>query len=255
MHIVFYCVWIPGIILQALLLFRGWRSANIRNFPFFYSYIAAGTAAAIIGFAVLNMDVSLYRRSYWVVQFCTLIAGCGLILETFDHVLSPYPGAKNFARRLCLVSFAMILASGVAYSRLINPGQLSVSEIQLERDVRCAQIILFAGILAVMFYYELSLNRNTQGMIQGYGLYLATSLVSLALRSYFGSGFDEIWNTLQPLAFDLSLLIWLFAFWAYSPGPAVVSTTNLESDYDALVATTRQAVNSMRAYVGRAIRP
>lgn len=254
MHLFFYCVWIPGVLLQLLLLIRGWRSANLRHFPFFYAYILAGTVTGLAAFAILKTDVQLYTRFYWLSQFFTLIVGCGLVLEIFEHVLSSYAGPRKFARSVCLATFGAILFFGLLYARVIRSEAVSTSEIQIERDIRAAQILLFMAILAVIAYYQISLNKNMHGMIQGYGLYLGGSLASLALRAYMGPDFNSVWNAVQPILFDISLVIWLFAFWAYVPDASAASSANLEVDYEALVATTKQAVNSMRTYVARAIR-
>jgi hypothetical protein len=254
MHLEFYCLWIPGFIFQVLLLMRGFRSSWMGKFPFFYSYIAAGTTAAILGLAILLTDPVIYRSFYWIEQFVTLIVGCGLVLEIFDHVLSAYPGARKLARKVCLVTFGTIIVSGLAYANLIRSESLSVSEIQLERDIRCAQVILFVAIVAVVYYYRVSLTRNTQGMIQGYGIYLGVSLSSLALRSYVGPRFNEIWNLAQPMSFDLALLIWVIAFWVYQPSTAPERVNSLDLDYAALASFTRSSIGAVRSHLARAMR-
>lgn len=254
MHLAFYCLWTPGMIFIAVLFLRGFHCSCIPSFPFFYAYIASVALADTLGLLVLLAEPSLYRRLYWIEQFVTLVVGCGLIVEIFDHVLFAYPGAKKLARRLCVSIFATILASGFAYANLIHPENLSVSEIQLERDIRCAQIILFVAVVAVVYYYRIPLTRTTNGMIQGYGIYLGVSLASLALRSYVGPRFTAVWNIAQPMSFDLALFVWVIAFWAYEPSAALRGGASPDSDYDALAVFTRSRIAVLRSHIARAMR-
>ena len=63
--------------------------------------------------------------------------------------------------------------------------------------------------------YRTAIERNMTGMILAYGLYIATSLVSLAVGSY-AYGFDATWNIIEPFSYPVSLLIWLTALWSLS---------------------------------------
>jgi hypothetical protein len=95
-----------------------------------------------------------------------------------------------------------------------------------------------------------------KGMILGYGLYIGTSLVSLALRAYSETRFFNAWLLVQPSSFDISLIVWVVALWApvavFQMRPA---SPHLEADYEAVAARTRHALLSMRSYLGKAARP
>ncbi|HKQ85453.1 MAG TPA: hypothetical protein VJS43_01655 [Candidatus Acidoferrales bacterium] len=242
-----------GIFLQILVLFRGFIAANLRRFPFFYTYIASITAAALIGYHIYATEPNRWGSFFWPAQFITLLVGCGLVLEIFSHVLAAYPGASQFAKRFCYITFGLIFAYALVYIIISGPGSLANSEIALERNVRAAQILLFCVIVGSILHYGLELDQNMRGMMLGYGLYLGTSVVSLALRFYFGEKAD-VWRTIQPVSFDLSLLIWLIALWNYRPNPAPTRDAGLETDYDVLVGLTRTGVRVLREHLGRSAR-
>jgi hypothetical protein len=92
-------------------------------------------------------------------------------------------------------------------------------------------------------------------MIFGYGLFIATSLADLALRSYPGPGAHAIWDAIQPFSYDVSLTIWMIALWSYHPNPVPDLSMRLETDYDAFATRTRHAMDGMRSYLARAARP
>ena len=115
--------------------------------------------------------------------------------------------------------------------------------VELERDLRGVQSVFLFGILAVVFHYGISMGRNMKGMILGYGLYVGSSLITLATQSYAvtyaGTSFYEIWKIVQPLSWNVSLVIWTFALWSFYPNPAPKPTIRLEEDYEVFASKTR----------------
>ncbi len=240
-----------GIALEALLLTRAYQTELFRKYPYFYSYIACVFLASIL---ILVPEIS--AKGYWVAQFITLFLGCGIVLEIFRHVLRAYPGAERLAKGVAVLVFAVTTGVALLYSLRVSPDPLAVTTYELERDLRVVQAVLILAILSVIAHYGIELERQMKGMILGYGLYIGTSLVSLALRAYSETRFFNAWLVVQPSSFDISLIIWVVALWA----PVAVlqmrpASSNLEADYEAVVARTRHALLFMRSYLGKAARP
>jgi len=183
-----------------------------------------------------------------------LLLGCGILLEMFKHVLSPFPGAERFARNLLLLVFALISGLAIA-SFLLAPAAKPVTYMETERNFRWVQVTLILTILVVIMYYQIPIGRNMKGMIAGYGLYIGTSLITLALRSYLGSWFNTAWQTGQPLSYDLARCLWLASLWTYHPNPIPEPRVRLEEDYEALVLKTKALIGAMRSYLFKAVRP
>jgi hypothetical protein len=242
-----------GILLQLLVFFRGFFTGNVKRFPYFYVYIASGLAQSAVYYFVLFTHAHHATRIFWLTQFISLFIGCGLILEIFSHVLALYPGAEKFAKWTCTVVFAGIFLLAALYLAAVPSATLVLSELELERNVRSVQVVFFAAILMSILYYRIVLGRNMSGMICGYGLYLGTSVVTLAFR-FYQNDTAQLWRTIRPMSFDVSLLIWLLALWSYHPGPLPTRDMRLESDYEAFAARTRQAMTAMRSYLGRSVR-
>jgi hypothetical protein len=236
-----------GLILRPLILTRGYQSRMLSRYAWFYWYILSGFTAD----AVLYLLWGRYANLYWVFQFLTLAFGCGVLLEIFKHVLSPYPGAERFARILLLMTFVVIFLFGLIYPHINTSLTATRSHVELERDVRTAQTIFFVAILAVIFHYSIPRGKNMRGMMSGYGLYLCASLFTLTFRAYLGHGFDAIWRVLQPLFSSLTLCIWLYALWAYHPNPVPSTRIELESDYEELAALTKGRIDALRSHLGR----
>jgi len=242
-----------GLLLEFSLLVRGVQARLTRRYYFFYLYVTS-----VIFFTAAMMlanwtGPSIYGRWYWPLQLATLVAGYGILLEILNHVLAPYPGAERFARFSGMAAFGAIVSFALL-APLLTPGWSSGSVIEFERDLRSVQAVFICCLLTVIFYYGIGMGRNMKGMIMGYGLYILTSLISLAVRAYAGRSFDQIWDVIQPLSFDISLIMWLIALWSYCPNPVPDHMIHLEEDYGALVAKTRSVMGAIRAYIGKAAR-
>lgn len=243
-----------GLVLRLLILIRGFQSRLIAKYVWFYSYIAAGFSADAVMYVVLRAFPHAYADLYWAFQFATLALGCGVILEIFEHVLSSYPGADRFARLTLFVTFVLIFLFALIYPLASRQAPTATFYVELERDVRTAQIVFFVAILAVVFHYFIPLGRNMRGMMWGYGLYLCASLFTLTFRAYLGHGFDAAWRVLQPLFSCVTLCIWLYALWAYHPNPAAGGRVGPDSDYESLVALTKGRIEALRAHIRRGAR-
>jgi len=238
-------IWWVGIGLAFFVLLGGYRAKLLLKYPFFYSYAACVFVASTLLYFLYHsqLPVASYDAWYWSAEFLTLVVGYGILLEILNHALGPYPGAAKFARTIGVIAFGIVVCFAWLYPRLFpqwSPG----TSVEFERDLRTVQALFLGGLLVVVSYYRIAISRNMKGLIAGYGLYIATSLVTLALRSYAGISFDTFWKIAEPLSYDISLLIWLVALRSYSPTPVPDSGINLDADYQELVARTRSAVRS-----------
>jgi hypothetical protein len=243
-----------GLLLELLLLGRGLQTRLFKRYYFFYIYILSVTLfTAVMMVANGTAPTTLYVRWYWPFQLATLVTGYGILLEILNHVLAPYPGAERFARFCGLGAFGAILCFALL-APVALPHWSAGTVVEFERDLRSVQAVFICGLLAVIFYYGVGIGRNMKGMIMGYGLYILTSLVSLAVASFGGRSFDQIWDVVQPLSFAISLVMWLVALWSYCPNPAPDHRIYLEEDYGALVARTKTVMGAIRTYIGKAAR-
>jgi len=153
---------------------------------------------------------------------------------------------------------AACLATGMPTpARIIFHGRMVTgwrTDVELERDLRSVQAMFLFGLLGVISYYRIAIGKNMKGMILAYGLYIATSLASLAVRSYAYS-FDAAWNTIEPFSYLVSVSIWLTALWSYHPSPVPALAIRLETDYEDLVSRTQTMMGAVRSHFAKAARP
>lgn len=248
-------IWLGGILVEFLILFRGVRTRTVKKFPFFYAYVVSVLCADLFLYILYTIKPSAYPVWSVRAELINLVFGYSIVLEIFRHVLARYPGAERFARVAGLCVFALILCFAVIYPAATSgsPGP-SLKKLTIEIDFLTVQAIFLFGILGIIYYYGLDVGRNIRGMIIGYGIWLGASIITLALRSYIGSSFNAAWIFAQPFSYLISLILWLKALWNDAPAP-VLTTNALETDYESFASITKGVILEMRSHLGRAARP
>ncbi|MGH9737420.1 MAG: hypothetical protein ACRD4X_02395 [Candidatus Acidiferrales bacterium] len=235
--------------LECCIFWRAIRGSTVTRYPYFYAYIAT-TLTSFVLLIVYLVDRESYNHWYWPIQFVTLVFGCGVIVEIFQHVLSPYPGAKRFAKLTAFAAFGGLFCLAIVYALFHLEPSTAAAGIELERNVRALQAIFLFAVLAIIFHYAIPVGRNIRGMILGYGIYIGTSLISRAVEAYAAHWLRLVWLYVQPLSFEASLTIWLVTLWSYHPNPVPGSAVRIEADYELLASHTRKALNATRSYLG-----
>jgi hypothetical protein len=239
-----------GLMLEFVILLRGLRARMITKYPYFYGYLLCvfGVSAAL--YVCYRTSPLVYLQWYWRTQFATLVAGCGVILEILERALDSYAGARRFLRGLCLVVISAVVAYGAAKLAWGATGSNVVTFADMERDLRAVQAIFLATILVVVFYYRISLGRNSKGLILGLGTYVGVSLMTMAVLAVFGHRFEKISGPLQSGAYLFALVVWTACLWSYAPNPVPARSVRIEPDYDRLAGETREKLEALRDSFG-----
>ena len=239
-------IWQAAILLEALLLFRGFRAKLFSRYPNFYIYVLALFLSDGLLYLVYLFKPAAYQKWAWYSGFLILFLGCGILVEIFRHVLSHYAGVEKFARVGGFAVLAGVLCFGILYP-IFGPTSGSAAHVlyvRLQRDFLLVQAILLFGLLQLISYYGIFMGRNLKGMIFGYGQCVGTTLVTLALHSYLGVRFEAASILIQQMSYLAALAIWLVALWSYCADPRPEATIGGEEDYEVLVAKTRNMVGA-----------
>ncbi len=191
-----------------------------------------------------------YQLAYWLSQIPLVLFGYAVIAQTCSKAFQNYPGVARLSRRLVVVTLILILAHAVFTAATSGPGSvLGRSSVELERNARATQAILFTVFFGLTAYYAIPLGRNLAGISVGYGLFVGTSVVDLAVRAHFPS-FQPYWEIIQPVAFLLVLVVWTLTLW--SPHAARESEDmRIETDYETLALHTLRALRYIQAHLIR----
>jgi len=240
--------------LEGIILFRSFYGKIASKYPLFYTYLAVVLALDLARYFVYTSHPSSWGMFYWSTQFVSVLVGYAVILEILKQALDPYQGAERFGRYLVLGVFAAVFAFVAYRSAMRSNWSPAATTVELERDLRAVQVLVLMSILAVVLYYRIAIGRNVKGMILGYGLFIGTNVMNLALRSYVGSGYHPVWEFVKSYSYVASVVVWTVTLWSYQPNPIPELPTRVESDYETLALRTRGMAAAMRSHLGRAAR-
>jgi hypothetical protein len=156
------------------------------------------------------------------------------------------------ARILVSAVYATVLIEFVVKMFSGRAEELIGSIVRLERNLQSVQAVLLILFVMLVWYYAIPLGRNVQGLVQGYGLFVGTRLITLTLRAFLGTPFYSWWYYSEPICVLATLLIWSLAFRSYHPNPVPDRSIELERDYELAVQRTTEAIATARGYLARA---
>ena len=242
-------IWWLAILLEALLLIRGFQQKLVRQFPIFYSYILFVLVEEFLRFSVYRWFSSRYSQVYWITQFLSLVIGSAVIFEIYRVGLRWFPGTARMARYLLLIVFGAVFAKTLA-----NPSGglfwwIAERSLMLERNLRIVQALAILTLVSLFLWYAVPFGKNLKGILFGYGLFIAMSIVQLTL-SYTWDDIRLFWPYVQPVSYLLVLGLWASALWSAQPVPGGQWATQLEDDYEVLAASTRTQLRRALASLG-----
>ena len=241
--------------LIALLLLRSLTGGFFRKYPMFYVYLSYVFLQSLLRFYIYIFHPTAYQSFWWHTQFIGVTLGYGVIWEIYLQTLANYAGAARMARIFLSVVFMAVVIKVLTSSVSGPVWSGPATTVDLERNLRTAQVLLLITIVGLLAYYAIPIGRNLRAMILGYGFFVGASVASLILRSYLGTRFQPLWQYLQQTIYGATLAIWCTGLWLYSPNPAPGDEARLERDYELLAAQTARLLAQVRAYLMRAVRP
>lgn len=247
-------IWFVALALELTILLRGFINRTLGRYPYFYAYVGFVLVQDIFRMSIYSGYPSFYPEVYWSTQFIGLLFGCGVVWEIYQLALTPFPGAERVARYVFgLVALLLVLKAfaGIGHERL---NWAVATTVDLERDLRFVQAVALSALISVFAFYGLPLGRNLLGLVAGYGVFVASSVVNLAVRARLGDGFQRWWQYLQPLLYVVVLCIWCAALWSYSTVQIPGKTSQMAEDYTRLARATRTRLSNLRSHVNRGIK-
>lgn len=248
-------IWFIAIVLEVLILFRCIRTGVFRVYFAFFVYVGCVFIGdATLPFISKMLSARTYQTCYWSKEFVCVIAGYAVLMEIIDRAFAYFEGPKKLGRNAALIIFAAIVAFTGLQSVFDRASNTARTWIQIEANLRGAEIILLSIVIVVISYYSIPVGRNLKGIIVGYGICTAAVALSEVFRTFAGPSFQSAFSTIWSYSYVASLLIWIVSLWSYQPNPKpAISAAINHSDYEALASRTRATLAGVRGYLRKAV--
>ena len=247
-------IWSVGVVLEILLLIRGFREKLYRQFPIFYLYLLFVMVNDVVSMGVYRRAANYYFQVYWVTQFLSLAIGSGIIFEIYRVALRSFPGAARMTRCVLLIVFGAIFANALTIPWDGVFRWLAAATITLERNLRIVQALAILTLALLFSWYAIPFGKNLKGILFGYSLFVGLSIVQFTIWRYSQEQVKPFWSYAQPVCYLLVMGVWIRALWFAVPLPKTIPDPQIENDYELLIATTRDQFRRTLARLGWAAR-
>jgi hypothetical protein len=220
-----------------LLLTRGFY----RQFRFFTlnALISVTTTIALIIFV---SHPKPYFYVYWYGEVVSVLVIFLALQESFYLVFRNFRSMRWFRLLFPGIGILMLVVALIraAFRTVSQASLLASTLISLEIAVGFLQVGLFCLFVLLVRFFQMRSRQHAFGVVLGFGVAAAGTLVVYLLRSEFGTKFNPIVRTTAPLAYIAAVLIWLVTFLRKEPEQPVQDTT--------LALTPEQMLFELRRY-------
>lgn len=217
----------------------------------FFAFSAVSVGGAVAGLAASN-NTALYRNLYWTNEALDIFLVFFALQEAFRSVFRNFLGMKWFRWLFPGIGLLMI---GVAVLRTIllpRPAHslFTVTILALEISVGFLQFGLFSLFIVLIRVFHLRWRQHPVGIVLGFGICAAGSLVAFLLRSEIGTKFDPVVRIAPPIAYIIGVAIWLVTFLREEPS-SVANGEGTPFTPEQMITELRRHTKAVKGILGR----
>src|SRR4051812_39313730 len=186
-------LWPIGPALEAGIFAYLWRKNLRARYPLFFSYCAFMVLSSVALFAISRIggtSSEQYFYGYWTVSAVRAGLGFAVIYELFRNALKPYHALRDLGAMLFVWAGLIMLLVGVLTamngSAPNEAARVIAGVLNLERSIRLAQCGLLLFLLLFGSRLGLTFRHRTFGIAVGVGLFAASDLLLVNLRTHYG---------------------------------------------------------------------
>jgi len=232
-------IWWSGILVDALILVRGIQTGLLRKYALFYFYIACVFSVEALRFCCYRFAPQLYPTIYWNSEVVAILASYTVIAAIYKQALSNYAGIARVGRNFLLLVLLVTLLGMVARNLQGRFEAWDVATAALGRDLRYVEGALLLALIWLLRHYHILMGFNLRGLTLGYAFFLATDIMTRGILFLLPDNtFSLYLRRILPVTYLITLIIWCVTLWISLPDPVPQVNSEIDRDYEALVAKT-----------------
>jgi hypothetical protein len=209
---------VAGATLQACVVLLLVRRRFFGQFPNFGAYLLFSVLSTILGLSVRKSGV-LSFYVFWISEAFYVVLSFLALQEAFRSVFRNFYNLRWFKLSFPAVGILIILIAllRAIFFRPPNHSPLAVTLISLEIAVGFLQFGVFCVFILLVWFFHMRWQQHAFGIVLGFGIAAAGSLVAFLLRSEFGKNLDQMVRIATPLTYIIGVAIWLATFLREEP--------------------------------------
>jgi hypothetical protein len=204
---------VAGVALQACVVLLMLRHRYFGQFPSFGLYLLFSVLSTVLALIVQKSGTLLFYV-YWISEAGYVVLTFLALQEAFRSVFRNFYSLRWFKLSFPAVGILIILVAllRTVFFRPANSSPLAVTLISLEIAVGFLQFGVFCVFILLVRFFHMRWQQHAFGIVLGFGVAAAGSLVAFLLRSEFGKILDQMVRIATPLTYIIGVAIWLATF-------------------------------------------
>lgn len=240
-----------GAALQACLVLLLVKHRLLRQFPAFSAFLVFSVCSTILGLAVRGNSPLLFYV-YWVSEGVYVVLTFLVLQEAFSSVFRNFYNVRWF--KLSFPGFGILIVLlailRAEFFRPANHSKLAIALISLEIAIGFLQFGIFCLFILLVRFFHMRWRQYAFGIVLGFGIGSAGSLVAFLLRSEFGTKLEQVGRIGPPLTYIIGVAIWLATFLrSEAAQPEAVSVSSLTPEQ--VIAELRRHIKAVKGILGR----
>jgi hypothetical protein len=242
---------LAGTALQGCLLVLLFFRKSYRLFPVFFLYVGFSVISSVV-LGLLAHNRIVFPRAYWISEFLYVVLTFLVLQEAFRSVFRNFYTFLWYRLLFPVIGLLLIVLS--VLKTTISPptdhNQLTSTLISLEIAVGFLQFGIFCAFILLVSFFHMRWRQRAFGIVLGFGIAAAGSLVAFLLRSEFGTNMDKVFRIVTPLSYIIGVIVWLLTFLR---GERFQLQPNWESSLspEEMVAELRRHTKAVKGILGR----
>jgi hypothetical protein len=214
MGIAGHAIFVVGLSLNLLLVWRCLKTRQVRSYPFFFCYVFYTFLRDAVLSTRFLRQYGGYAKIFWLCYMGETLLWFAVGWEVFRQTFPGGSVMRRIASRALVC--ALLLLGLIFYLTGTPPGSHLIAD--FVRKIALSVAVWLLLVWALARYYEVAVGRNVWGMGNGL-LALVSSHISNFAAIDISSRFEPVWSLLQPFVFTVSLAFWTVTMWSYAPNP------------------------------------
>ena len=240
-----------GAVLQICLFFLLLKLKTYKEFPVFGIFVAFSALNSILVIAT-GQYPRIYFYVYWISEAIFIVLSFLVMQEAFRSVFRNFSSLRWFKLSFPGIGVLILLIAllRAVFFRPANHSPLAVTLLSLEIAVGFLQFAIFCLFMLLVHFFHMRWRQQAFGIVLGFGIAAAGSLVAFILRSEFGTNVDRVFRIATPLSYIIGVVVWLATFLRPEP-------SQLTKDWDSaltpeqMISELRRHTNAVKGILGR----
>lgn len=242
---------VAGAALQACVVLVMARHRYFGQFPSFGTYLLFSVLSTVMGLSihknkVLLFDVYLVSESGYA--FLSFLA----LQEAFRSVFRNFYSLRWFKLSFPVVGILIVFVAllRAVFFRPAHDNPANVAFVSLEIAIAFLQFGVFCVFVLLVRFFHMHWQQHAFGIVLGFGIAAAGSLVAFLLRSEFGTILNRLVQTAVPVTYIIGVAIWLATFLRGEPSGVAKGEDTLVTP-EQMITELRRHTKAVKGILGR----